>query len=132
MRTLPEQKRRMRWLRQVRLNWANINGAGCQFAMGYNSNSNLNRMYAPNDSRTWGSTVSYLESHDEERLAYKQNKDGAAGVKGNEKVSMQRLGSAAVQMILAPGAHMIWQFSELGNSQTTKTRTAATIRIPRS
>lgn len=102
------------------LNWANINGAGCQFAMGYNSNSNLNRMYAPNDSRTWGSTVSYLESHDEERLAYKQNKDGAAGVKGNEKVSMQRLGSAAVQMILAPGAHMIWQFSELGNSQTTK------------
>ncbi|MDE6578830.1 MAG: hypothetical protein K2J82_05140 [Muribaculaceae bacterium] len=104
------------------LNWANINTAGCQYAMGYSSDSNLNRMYAPNDSRDWGSTVSYLESHDEERLAYKQDMYGANGVKGNEKVSMQRIGSAAAQMILAPGAHMIWQFSELGNAQSTKNK----------
>lgn len=102
------------------LNWANLNTAGCQFAMGYDSDSNLNRFYAPKDSRTWGSTVSYLESHDEERLAYKQNQYGISGVKGNLRVSMQRLGSAAAQMILAPGAHMIWQFSELGNYDTTK------------
>lgn len=102
------------------LNWANINNEGCQFAMGYKSNSNLNRMYAPRDGRTWGSTVSYLESHDEERLAYKQDAYGAAGVKGNHQVSMLRLGSAAAQMILAPGAHMIWMFSEMGNAQTTK------------
>jgi hypothetical protein len=33
---------------------------------------------------------------------------------------MHRLGSAAAQMILAPGAHMIWQFGELGNYDTTK------------
>lgn len=102
------------------LNWANINEAGCQFAMGYADDSNLNRMYAPKDQRTWGSTVSYLESHDEQRLAYKQEQWGVAGVKGNVPNSMHRLGSAAAQMILAPGAHMIWQFSELGNSQNTK------------
>lgn len=103
------------------LNWANINEAGCQFAMGYSSDSNLNRMYAPKDGgRLWGSTVSYLESHDEERLAYKQQEWGATGVKGNLTNSLNRLGSAAAQMIMAPGAHMIWQFSELGNSQTTK------------
>lgn len=102
------------------LNWANINEAGCQFAMGYADDSNLNRMYAPKDQRTWGSTVSYLESHDEQRLAYKQEQWGVAGVKGNVPNSMHRLGSAAAQMILAPGAHMIWQFSELGNAQNTK------------
>ena len=103
------------------LNWANVNEAGCQFAMGYSSESNLNRMYAPKDSnRLWGSTVSYLESHDEQRLAYKQNMWGVTGVKGNLSASMARLGSAAAQMILAPGAHMIWQFSELGNDQNTK------------
>lgn len=102
------------------LNWANINDEGCQFAMGYESDSNLNRFYAPKDSRTWGSTVSYLESHDEQRLAYKQNQWGVAAVKGNLAVSMQRLGSAAAQMIMAPGAHMIWQFSELGNYDNTK------------
>ena len=64
--------------------------------------------------------MAYLESHDEERLAYKQNKWGATGVKGNLKVSCQRLGSAAAQMILVPGSHMIWQFSEMGNAQSTK------------
>ena len=102
------------------LNWANINEAGCQFAMGYQDDSNLNRMFAVADSRLWGSTVSYLESHDEQRLAYKQDTWGVDGVKGNVKTSMQRLGAAAAQMIMAPGAHMIWQFSELGNAQNTK------------
>lgn len=103
------------------LNWANVNNAGCQFAMGYQSESDLNKFYAPKDGgRLWGSTVSYLESHDEQRLAYKQDMWGVAGVKGNVKTSMQRLGSAAAQMILTPGAHMIWQFSELGNAQNTK------------
>ena len=104
------------------LNWANVNEAACQFAMGYQSGSNMNRLYAPlDDKRLLGSTVSYLESHDEQRLAYKQDMWGVAGVKGKVVASMQRCGSAAAQMILTPGAHMIWQFSEMGNAQNTKT-----------
>lgn len=102
------------------MNWANVNNAGCQFAMGYSSESNLNRMWAVKDSRTAGSTVAYLESHDEQRMGYKQIKWGVSTVKNDHKVCMQRLGSAAAQMILVPGAHMIWQFSELGNDQNTK------------
>ena len=102
------------------LNWANINNQGGQYAMGYKSDASLARMLATNDSRTWGSTVSYLESHDEERLAYKQNEYGDAAIKGNLSLSMRRLGSAAAQMIMAPGSHMIWMFSELGNDETTK------------
>lgn len=103
------------------LNWANVNNAGCQFAMGYDTDSNLNRFYALYDGgRTWGSTVSYLESHDEQRLAYKQNTYGVNEIRGKLTPSMQRLGSAAAQMILAPGAHMIWQFSELGDYDNTK------------
>ncbi|MCM1520089.1 MAG: alpha-amylase family glycosyl hydrolase [Lachnoclostridium sp.] len=102
------------------INWANINNASCQFAMGYSDDSDLNRFYAPDDSRTWGSTVSYAESHDEERMAYKQRIYGAAGVRNNVPMSMRRLGSVAAQMILSPGAHMIWQFQEFGADQTTK------------
>ena len=102
------------------LNWANVNNAGCQFAMGYSSDSNLNRMNAVKDNRTAGSTVAYLESHDEQRLAYKQIKWGVAGVKDNHRVAMQRCGSAAAQMILVPGSHLIWMFSEMGNDQNTK------------
>ena len=102
------------------LNWTNFNNAGCQFAMGYQDGAALSGMYAPDNSRTWGSTVSYLESHDEQRLAYKQNQWGEMEIKGNHSKSMQRLGSAAAQMLMAPGAHMIWQFSEMGNAQNTK------------
>ena len=102
------------------LNWANVNYSGSQYAAGLKDNSGLNRFYAPADSRNWGSTVSYLESHDEQRLAYVQNTSGATGIKGNIVNSMHRLGSAAAQMMMSPGAHMIWQFSELGNAQNTK------------
>ncbi len=103
------------------INWANINNESCQFAMGFNSNASLNRFYAPLDSRDWGSTVSYAESHDEERMAYKQRIYGAQGVRGNTPMMMRRLGSVAAQMILTPGAHMVWQFQEFGANQTTKT-----------
>lgn len=102
------------------LNWANINEPSCQFAMGFQSGSNTARFYAPLDSRTWGSTVSYAESHDEERMAYKQAKYGGAGIKGDAQMSTRRLGSVAAQMLMTPGAHMIWQFQEFGADQTTK------------
>ncbi len=102
------------------LNWLNLNEAGCQFAMGYSSDSGLNSMLATNAGRTVGSTVSYLESHDEQRLAYKQEMWGVAGVKNDKAASCRRLGAAAAQMLLVPGSHMIWQFSEMGNAQNTK------------
>lgn len=103
------------------INWANVNHSACQFAMGYSDDSSLDRFYAPkDDNRKWGSTVSYAESHDEERVAYKVKQYGAAGVKGNAVNTMRRLGSLAAQMILTPGSHMIWQFEELGDDQTTK------------
>ncbi|MCH5227358.1 MAG: hypothetical protein J1F16_06030 [Muribaculaceae bacterium] len=104
------------------LNWANVNEAAREFAMGYNTPNkiNMNRLYAVQDGRTEWSTVSYLESHDEQRLAYSQDAWGPAGVKGNVEVSMQRCGSAAAQMIMTPGSHMIWMFGELGDAQNAK------------
>lgn len=102
------------------LNWFNNNYNGCEFAMGWKSN--LNTMWAPKASRTVGSTVSYLESHDEERLAYKQEMWGADGIKGNRENSCYRLAGAAAQMLMVPGSHMIWQFSEMGNAESTKSK----------
>lgn len=102
------------------LNWANVNNSGCQYAMGYSSDASLERMWALRDGRTAGSTVAYLESHDEQRLAYKQKQFGVNEVKNNPGVAARRLASAAAQMILALGSHMIWQFSEMGNAQNTK------------
>lgn len=102
------------------LNWANVNDASCQFAMGYPADSNLNRFYAPQDGRTAGSTMSYAESHDEQRMAWKVAQYGASGIKGNTAMTCRRLGSVAAMMLMTPGSHLIWQFQEFGADQSTK------------
>ena len=104
------------------LQWANMSNASCQTAMGYIQQSDMSAFYAPrHGSRPYGSTVSYAESHDEERMGYKQTQWGATDdVKADEEVRSQRLGMVAALMLMTPGNHMIWQFGELGADQTTK------------
>ena len=55
-----------------------------------------------------------MESHDEERMAYKQEKYGHTSIKGNEKNSMENLAMNAVCFLGMPGPKMIWQMGELG------------------
>ena len=103
------------------LQWANINNSSCQYTMGYQSDCDLKRFLSTADGgRPAYSTVSYAESHDEQRMAFKNAAYGVDAVKGESLDSYRRLGSLAVQMLLTPGPKMIWQFGELGNSQRTK------------
>lgn len=103
------------------LNWANINNNSGQYAMGYAQDSNLARFLAQSDGgRTPFSTVAYAESHDEQRIDYKVNQYGAAGIKENMSATINRLSQLACQEILTPGAKMIWQFEELADGQNTK------------
>lgn len=103
------------------VDWANVNYGACQWAMGWKDGADLSRFSAVYDQgRPAGSTVSYAESHDEERCAYKQQQWGASGVKGSEEQQMRRLGSIAAMMLMTPGSHMIWQFEELGDAQPVK------------
>jgi len=103
------------------INWANINYASCQYAMGYDSDDNLNRFLATADGgRPAGSTISYAESHDEQRMAYKVDAYAKSEVKNNKSAKYARLGALAAQMLLTPGPKMVWQFGELGNNQNTK------------
>ena len=103
------------------INWANINDASCQYAMGYETDSDLNRFLATRDGdRPWGSTISYAESHDEQRVAFKVDAYAVDAVKNSTEAKYARLGALAVQMLLTPGPKMVWQFGELGNNQDTK------------
>ena len=81
--------------------------------MGYNADLSGTHKYL--DS-SWGATgwVTFMESHDEERMAYKQEKYGASSVKGNLKNSMENLANNAVCFLTIPGPKMIWQMGELG------------------
>ena len=96
------------------MSWKKMNEQYCQAAMGYQENSTFRGMYSGDESRPFGSTVAYMESHDEERMGAKQIQYGAGTIPGSLMQRMRRLGSNAAFSMLVPGAKMIWQFGELG------------------
>ncbi|MCM1066030.1 MAG: alpha-amylase family glycosyl hydrolase [Muribaculaceae bacterium] len=104
------------------IQWANVNNNSCQFAMGYDDKDySLSRFLSTSDgNRPWGSTVSYAESHDEQRVAFKSEVYGKGSVPTDPDVRYNRLAQLAVQMLMTPGPKMVWMFGELGNSQNTK------------
>jgi 1,4-alpha-glucan branching enzyme len=96
--------------------WGNVNFNYNQATMGYDD-SNFNRVSA--QSRDWStpSLVGYMESHDEERLMFKNlefgNGSGAYDVTELE-TALDRLELAGAFYFTIPGPKMIWQFGELG------------------
>ena len=97
--------------------WGNMNYAYNEGTMGYVNNSNLDgALYT---TRGWEKPhlVSYMESHDEERLMYKNLTYGASAGTYNVRdlsVALRRNELAASFLFLLPGPKMIWQFGELG------------------
>ncbi len=108
--------------------WGNHNYAFNQNTMGYSSGSDLNRAYWRNRGSSgsyWNSSnlldkphlITYAESHDEERLMYKNILYGAVNGSYNVKdttTALRREEAAAAVLLAIPGPKMIWQFGELG------------------
>lgn len=95
--------------------WRNLNNAYCQSAMGKSSGSNFEGLWT-GSSMPFGAYVGFMESHDEERTAYKALVDGASGISGKSNLSarMKREALNAAFFFTVPGPKMIWQFEELG------------------
>lgn len=97
--------------------WGNLNYNFNEATMGFVSTSNLS--WADYKSRGWNDAhaVVYAESHDEERLMYKNlqfgNSSGGYSVK-NPKTALRRIEAAMCFLIPLQGPKMIWQFGELG------------------
>lgn len=94
--------------------WRNMNWAYCQSAMGYSSESGFDGTYYKISSRPANSLVSYMESHDEERAAYKQSQWGNGILKTDLSAQMSQLGANAAFFFTVPGPKMVWQFGEMG------------------
>lgn len=94
--------------------WRKMNEPYCQAAMGYESGSDFRGIYTESTGMPFGSIVSFMESHDEERMGYKQLAYAPESVKKDIAVRMKRLGLNAAFFLLVPGPKMIWQFGELG------------------
>ncbi|MAT56733.1 MAG: hypothetical protein CMF23_02020 [Ignavibacteriae bacterium] len=95
--------------------WGNMNHEYNEASMGYNSNLN----WGSYKSRGWNDPhlVSYMESHDEERLMFKNiqygNSSGDYNVK-NLNTALNRMKTASAFFYTIPGPKMLWQFGELG------------------
>ena len=95
--------------------WGNINHDYAESAMGYNSNFNWGQY----QSRGWdeANLISYMESHDEERIMYKisqwGNSSGSYSTK-DPTIATHRIGANSVFFLPLPGPKMIWQFGEIG------------------
>ncbi|MCK4295383.1 MAG: T9SS type A sorting domain-containing protein, partial [Candidatus Marinimicrobia bacterium] len=97
--------------------WGNSNWNYAQASMGYVSESDFRWGYY--NTRGWNepNLVTYMESHDEQRLMYKNlqwgNHSGDYDIR-NLATALNRIKLAAGFFFILPGPKMIWQFGELG------------------
>lgn len=84
-----------------------------QNTMGFATNSNFNRVKYSAHGFTERRAMSYGESHDEERIMYKNINFGVAGANTLAE-ALQRQKSYGAVFLTVPGPKMIWQFAELG------------------
>lgn len=89
--------------------WRNMNEAYCQSAMGYFEKSAFTGLHTATPN--W---VGFMESHDEERMAYKQLAHSVGELKTNVPVRMKQLASNAAFCLTVRGPKMVWQFGEMG------------------
>jgi len=104
--------------------WGNLNWNYCQSSMGHPTENDLS--WISYEERGWSKphVVGYMESHDEERMMYKNltwgNSSGSYSTR-DLNTALSRVEAAAAFFITVPGPKMIWQFGELGYDYSINT-----------
>ncbi len=99
--------------------WGNMNYNYNEATMGYNNSGKSDFSWGYFSKRGWTKAhlVTYMESHDEERVMFKNMEYGNSSGSYNIKdlaTALQRIKLAAAFFLTLPGPKMIWQFGELG------------------
>jgi len=97
--------------------WSNVWTQYQEASMGYLNNSNFEGVI--HSARGWTNPhlVGFMESHDEERITFKNIKYGNSAGSYNIKdtaTALKRMELNAAFLLTIPGPKMIWQFGELG------------------
>ena len=97
--------------------WGKMTDQYNQLSMGYPTENNISRMMSSSRGFTANRLMGYAESHDEERLMYKNVQYGNAAGTYNVKTlntALSRMSAIGAVSLLIPGPKMIWHFGELG------------------
>ena len=99
--------------------WGNLNYNYNEATMGYNTEGKSDFSWISYQKRGWNDphVMGYMESHDEERLMFKNETYGNSAGSYNVKdtaTALQRQALAGNFFFTVPGPKMIWQFGERG------------------
>ena len=114
--------------------WGKMTNEYNQLSMGFASNASINR--AGHVSRNFLNKrlMAYAESHDEERLMYKNlqfgNNSQAAHNVRNLNVALSRMSAIGAVLFTIPGPKMIWHYGALGMENSIFTCTDGTFNDP--
>jgi 1,4-alpha-glucan branching enzyme len=106
------------------MTWGNMNYNFNQATMGYNSSWDFSGGIYTNRNFSNPTLVTYQESHDEERLMWKNEQYGNSSGSYNIKdtaTGLNRNAMAAAFWALIPGPKMLWEFGELGYDYSINT-----------
>jgi hypothetical protein len=111
--------------------WGKMTDPYNQLSMGYSTNNNISRMGSDAHGFTADRVIGYAESHDEERLMYKNltygNSSNASHDVKDLDVALSRMSAIGAISLLVPGPKMIWHFGELGWDESIFTCTDGSV-----
>ena len=113
--------------------WGKMTDQYNQLTMGYASNTNISRMGHLSHGFTGKRVMGYPESHDEERLMYKNlqfgNSSGSYNVK-DLNTALSRMSALGAVSLTIPGPKMIWHFADLGLENSIFTCNDGSVNVP--
>lgn len=112
--------------------WGKMTSEYNELSMGYTAN--ISRMNSTSRGFTNHRLIGYPESHDEERLMYKNLQSGnSSNTNHNVKTvntALSRMSAIGAVSLLVPGPKMIWHFGELGYDDSIFTCNNGTVNLP--
>jgi glycosidase len=113
--------------------WGKMTNPYNQLTMGYASDSNFNGMGHNSQNFEEKRLIGYAESHDEERIMYRNFLYGASS--GGYDVTdlntaLPRMSALGAVTLTIPGPKMIWHFGELGMENSIYTCTNGSVNTP--
>ncbi|GAB1308459.1 hypothetical protein KH5_11420 [Urechidicola sp. KH5] len=98
--------------------WGKMTDQYNQLTMGYNSSNDISRIGHTAHGFSGPRVMGYPESHDEERLMYKNVQFGNSSNAGHDaknlNVALSRMSALGAVSLTVPGPKMIWHFGALG------------------
>lgn len=115
--------------------WGKMTDPYNELTMGQNGDRNINRIgHLAHAGFNGPRVMGYPESHDEERLMYKNLQFGSTSNPSHNvqelNVALSRMSALAAVSVMVPGPKMIWHFGELGMGNSIFTCNNGTVNLP--